>query len=270
MTPPLPPPAFERVLLHLEADGPQAALLETAARLARALELALVGLYVEDADLVAFADLPIARQVTRAAADIAGLNQSALARHFENEQARLRRELTRTAAREQVRHEFLLRRGRPHLEIGRAVLPRDILVVGARRPAPLTGPAGLLACAAEALLLVPERPRAGTGPVAVAMPDGDPLERLVGLAARIAWRQNCALSLPAGGDNGRRARLRDLAAALPEEAARLVAAALETPPPAFGAPLPTLLVADARSAEAVSRQWMAAGVPVLVVKPSED
>ena len=270
MTPRFPPPDFERVLLHLEADGPQAALLETAARLARALEIALVGLYVEDADLVAFADLPIARQVTRAAADIAGLNQGALARHFENEQARLRRDLTRAAAQEQVRHEFLLRRGRPYLEVGRAAMPRDILVVGTRRPVPLTGPAGLLASAAEALLLVPERPRAGSGPVAVAVPDGDPLERLVALAARIAWRQNCVLSLPAGNGGGRRARLRNLAGALPEETARLVAAALDSPPPAFGAPAPALLVADARAAEAEARKWMAAGVPVLVVKPGED
>mgnify|MGYP003675970717 FL=1 len=271
MNPIAGPESFRRVLLPLEAEGAHSALLENAARLARSLELALVGLYVEDADLVAFADLPIAHQITSTAARVSGLNRVSLARHFEGEKARLLRRLTQVAAMAEVRHEFILRRGRPRQEIRKAALRYDILAVGGRNALLAGNAQGLLACAATALLFVPESPRAGAGPVAVVASAGQVGGRLIDLAARIAVRQGRALRLLAAGSTATfgaayQKGLRDLAAPLPQDAAQLVAEAARMPLAGLAGPGPGLVVTDVHSARQEGNRWIESGTPLLVVR----
>lgn len=271
MNPIAGPESFRRVLLPLEAEGAHSALLENAARLARSLELALVGLYVEDADLVAFADLPIAHQITSTAARVSGLNRVSLARHFEGEKARLLRRLTQVAAMAEVRHEFILRRGRPRQEIRKAALRYDILAVGGRNALLAGNAQGLLACAATALLFVPESPRAGAGPVAVVASAGQVGGRLIDLAARIAVRQGRALRLLAAGSTATfgaayQKGLRDLAAHLPQDAAQLVAEAARMPLAGLAGPGPGLVVTDVHSARQEGSRWIESGTPLLVVR----
>tara|TARA_R110000772_G_scaffold268571_1_gene396490 strand:- start:234795 stop:235637 length:843 start_codon:yes stop_codon:yes gene_type:complete len=271
MNPIAGPESFRRVLLPLEAEGAHSALLENAARLARSLELALVGLYVEDADLVAFADLPIAHQITSTAARVSGLNRVSLARHFEGEKARLLRRLTQVAAMAEVRHEFILRRGRPRQEIRKAALRYDILAVGGRNALLAGNAQGLLACAATALLFVPESPRAGAGPVAVVASAGQVGGRLIDLAARIAVRQGRALRLLAAGSTATfgaayQKGLRDLAAHLPQDAAQLVAEAARMPLAGLAGPGPGLVVTDVHSARQEGNRWIESGTPLLVVR----
>jgi len=275
MTPITGPESFRRVLLPLEAEGAHSGLLENAARLARSLELALVGLYVEDADLVAFADLPIAHQITSTAARVSGLSRVSLARHFEGEKARLLHRLTQVAATAEVPHEFILRRGRPRQEIRKAALRHDILAVGGRNALLAGNGQGLFACAATALLFVPESPRASAGPVAVVASAGQVGVRLIDLAARIAVRQGRALRLLAAGSTATfgaayQKGLRDLAAHLPQDAAQLVAEAARMPLAGLAGPGPGLVVTDAHSARQEGDRWIESGTPLLVVRDDTE
>jgi|GEM_PF-1309671 len=275
MNPIAGPESFRRVLLPLEAEGAHSGLLENAARLARSLELALVGLYVEDADLVAFADLPIAHQITSTAARVSGLSRVSLARHFEGEKARLLHRLTQAAATAEVPHEFILRRGRPRQEIRKAALRHDILAVGGRNALLAGNGQGLFACAATALLFVPESPRASAGPVAVVASAGQVGGRLIDLAARIAVRQGRALRLLAAGSTANfgaayQKGLHDLTAHLPQDAAQLVAEAARMPLAGLAGPGPGLVVTDAHSARQEGDRWIESGTPLLVVRDDTE
>jgi len=275
MNPIAGPESFRRVLLPLEAEGAHSGLLENAARLARSLELALVGLYVEDADLVAFADLPIAHQITSTAARVSGLSRVSLARHFEGEKARLLHRLTQAAATAEVPHEFILRRGRPRQEIRKAALRHDILAVGGRNALLAGNGQGLFACAATALLFVPESPRASAGPVAVVASAGQVGGRLIDLAARIAVRQGRALRLLAAGSTATfgaayQKGLHDLTAHLPQDAAQLVAEAARMPLAGLAGPGPGLVVTDAHSARQEGDRWIESGTPLLVVRDDTE
>ncbi len=102
---------LRRILVALDASEPSRAVLETAARLAASLESELVGLFVEDAELLQMSALPVTRLVSAHSKAPADLDLAVMERAL-RAQARLAREsLARAASQWRVRWSFQVVRG---------------------------------------------------------------------------------------------------------------------------------------------------------------
>jgi hypothetical protein len=135
--------AFERVVVRLSAASRTDPTLEAALRLAAALDAALEGLFVEDANLLRLAALPFATEVcvltgmrrTLAATDVERAFRLAASRH--------ERRLAESAARSHVRWSFAVTRGDFLGEA--AARGGDLIVVGPHADAGLrAGPIAVL------------------------------------------------------------------------------------------------------------------------------
>jgi nucleotide-binding universal stress UspA family protein len=121
---------IKRILVALDASPHSLAALEAAAELATALHAELLGLFIEDANLLRLAELPFMREI----GSFTGLARP-LARHeLELQlqaQARLaRRALAAVAGRAQLQWSFQIRRGMVAAELLRASLDADLISLG--------------------------------------------------------------------------------------------------------------------------------------------
>jgi len=132
-----PPKArpIERVLVPLDAAGESRVAIETAARLAAHAKAPLVGIFVEDEDLLHLACLPFARQVTLGA-HAEKLTTEHLELHLRIAAERARRELFAAARLHGVAATFEIVRGASASALS-AASERDLVVAGA-----LTRPIG--------------------------------------------------------------------------------------------------------------------------------
>jgi len=71
---------FKRILLPFDAEGTDAASLESAIRLAARFRAELVGLFIEDSELLRLAELPFARETVYLSAATRSLSRSEMAR----------------------------------------------------------------------------------------------------------------------------------------------------------------------------------------------
>jgi hypothetical protein len=235
-----------RVLVPLGPGAEAAARLAAAVDLARALQLELRVIYLEDRDLEEAVTLPFAREVARRDGGVRRLARPEIERRWREQVAEVRREIERAVRGATVRWQLEVRRGRLAGELAGTVEPRDVVLLGrealrAGRTARPAAPseAALVDAPAASLLLLTAPLRAGA-PV-VALYDGTPAARAaLRVAQRLARRGGRALLvLVPSADPERRARLRHGAAA-----------ALAGPPPhrVFFQALPRLeaeAVADA-------------------------
>jgi hypothetical protein len=100
---------IKRVVVSLDAASETDPAIDTAARLAACWRVPLHGVFIEDAELIAFAGLPFARQVT-----LAGLEpftRDHIEDHFRAFAERLQREVAAAAARHGVEWSFEVVRG---------------------------------------------------------------------------------------------------------------------------------------------------------------
>jgi nucleotide-binding universal stress UspA family protein len=121
---------IRRVLVALDASPGSVAAAAAAARVAAALEAELVGLFVEDRDLLRLSRSPQARQVgfLTAAAERVGAEQ--MERQLRAQAARARLTLARLATQEGITYTFRVRRGRAATEILASAGPEDLVSVG--------------------------------------------------------------------------------------------------------------------------------------------
>lgn len=91
------PPKFRRVVVALDAGSAPSAALEAAAGLASGLGAELVGLFVEDQQLLRFAALPFARELGIATARARPVGTADIERALKSHAERLRRLLSETA-----------------------------------------------------------------------------------------------------------------------------------------------------------------------------
>jgi len=120
---------IERVVVPLDAASDSLVALETAARLAAHANAPLIGIFVEDEDLLHLANLPFARQFTLGA-DAEKLTTEHIELHLRVAAERARRELFAAAQRHGVTSSLEIVRGASASAL-MAASERDLVVAGA-------------------------------------------------------------------------------------------------------------------------------------------
>lgn len=120
---------IRRIIIGLEPAPRTRTTLEAAARLAAQMEAELVGLFVENIDLLHFAGLPFAREVgfasaTRRDLDVEGMERSLRALAREAQQT-----LAGVAGRVPVRWSFRVARGSGAAELLAAAADADLVII---------------------------------------------------------------------------------------------------------------------------------------------
>ena len=212
-----PPARFERIVVACDPTPPGSAALAAAAALAASLQAELAGLFVEDVNLLRMAALPFTRELGLASALLRPIETTDIEREFRRHAEQTRKALEAAALASSLRWSFQVIRGQPLTAALSAVSDADLLVVKATahpaarsvRERPRTAREAAVARARHGLRV---------RPVAVLF-DGSPqAERALALAAALAERVGCPLTLWVAADNeadfgNMRSRARDLLAA---------------------------------------------------------
>lgn len=132
---------IRRVIVGLDPAPQSRALLEAAAEAAEQMEAELVGLFVENVDLLHFAGLPFAREVGITSAVRRELDVEAMERSLRGLAREAQRLLASVAERTPVRWSFRVSRGSLMAELLAAAEEADLVIAVAGQPAEL-GEAG--------------------------------------------------------------------------------------------------------------------------------
>ena len=124
---------IRRILVALDASPHSLAALRVAAELAKDLEAELLGLYVEDINLLRLAELPLAREVTIYSADPRQLSRRQIEQQLRSQARLARRSLASIAERHRLRWSFRVVQG---------VIPSELLVAAEESDLTLLGKAG--------------------------------------------------------------------------------------------------------------------------------
>jgi nucleotide-binding universal stress UspA family protein len=123
-------PTIRRILVALDASRHSLAALEAASELADALKAELVGIFVEDINLLHLAGLPFAREVRYLSSVDHPLDSPSMERELRMQAEQLRQTLARIAARRQLRWSFRVVRGEVTTELLSAAQQADLLAMG--------------------------------------------------------------------------------------------------------------------------------------------
>lgn len=210
--------AFRRILVALDASAPSLAALEAAATVAAKWQAELLGLFVEDINLLQLATLPFTHEVGFPSAIQRSIEPQGVERRL-RAQARLSEQaLARAAGRFNLRWSFRTERGQIVTQLLAVARETDLIVLGVRgRQVAGRMPRGsiyqaLMSAAPQSLLLIPEGMR--IEPPLLVIYDGSPSSRQA-LAVALRQAQDGLIVLIAAGPAEQ--------AALAREAAALVA-----------------------------------------------
>jgi nucleotide-binding universal stress UspA family protein len=123
-------PAIRRILVGLDASLHSLAALEAASELADALKAELVGIFVEDVNLLRLAGLPFAREVRYLSSVDRPLDSPSMERALRIQAEQARRTLAGVARRRQIRWSFRVVRGQVATELLTAAQEADLLALG--------------------------------------------------------------------------------------------------------------------------------------------
>lgn len=121
---------IRRILVALDASQPSLAALEAAVELATRLQAELLGLFVEDVNLLRLAGLPFASQIHLPSATIHPMNGPSLERELRAWAARVRQILAAAASQARVDWSFRVVRGHVATELLAAAPEADLLSLG--------------------------------------------------------------------------------------------------------------------------------------------
>jgi len=127
---------LRRIVVGLDAGPRDRTALEAAARLAERMQAELVGLFVEDIDLLHLAGLPFAREVGYPSAALRQLDVAAMERALRATAQEVRRTLAAIAERAPLSWSFRVARGAVLSELRAAAAEGDIVVTCALRVTP--------------------------------------------------------------------------------------------------------------------------------------
>jgi nucleotide-binding universal stress UspA family protein len=123
-------PVIRRILVALDASTHSLAALEAASMLAEALKAELVGIFVEDINLLRLAGLPFAREVRYQSSLDRPLDSSGMERELRIQAEQVQRALVGVAGRRQLRWSFRVVRGQVAAELLTAAQEADVLALG--------------------------------------------------------------------------------------------------------------------------------------------
>ncbi len=204
---------IRRIVVALDASADSLAALEASAELAAALDAELVGLYVEDVNVLRLVGRTAATEIDLLSGRRRSLGRSDLERQLRVQAARARRTLERTAGGLAVRWSFRTVRGRPSHEL--LAEAADLITLGVRGHGPGRGPGSTVLRLLDATgspVLVTRR-GAALGADVFVLHDGDGAsDRAVALGARLAVLRGAPLTVlltgpdeSAGRESGDRA-----------------------------------------------------------------
>jgi len=119
-----------RILVALDASSDSMAALEVAVQLAVEFRAELVGLFVEDSNLLNMADLPVTREVGSYTAVSRDLDRAAMERQLRALRAAAERALAHAAEHARLRYSFRVSRGSVHVEVLKAATEVDLVTLG--------------------------------------------------------------------------------------------------------------------------------------------
>ncbi len=121
---------IRRILVAIDASPQSLAALEAAAELAAGLGAELVGVYVEDINLIRLAALPVVLEVGAASARSRRLDGGRMDRQLRSQAARAAQAMAVAANRAQVRWSFTVARGSIETELLQAASEADLFILG--------------------------------------------------------------------------------------------------------------------------------------------
>ncbi len=121
---------IHRILVALDASPHSHAALEAAANVAALLDAELVGMFVEDINLLRVAQLPFVREVSFPMAEMREIDVPKMERHWRTQAAEARRQLIESANQRNVNWSFCVERGGVSDRLLAASLDTDLLAIG--------------------------------------------------------------------------------------------------------------------------------------------
>jgi nucleotide-binding universal stress UspA family protein len=195
---------IRRILVALDASAASLAALDSAARLAAMLEAELLGIFVEDVNLLRLAALPFAREHSQAAGLVRRLEAADMERALRAQAREARAAIEQAAAQVSVRYSFRVTRGQVSELLCAAAEEADLVALGWAGATTTAVTAGVL----RPILLLPSGGELRS-PVAVIY-DGSPAAaRALELAAHINREPGEAITVlltEAQGEEGLRLR----------------------------------------------------------------
>jgi nucleotide-binding universal stress UspA family protein len=122
--------AFRRILVAIDASTDSLAALGAVTQLAAELGAELIGLFIEDINLIHIARLPYAQEVGYPMASTRQVSSSRMERQLRAQAAKARQELAREADKGNVAWSFRVARGPVSGELLAAAIDADLLVLG--------------------------------------------------------------------------------------------------------------------------------------------
>jgi nucleotide-binding universal stress UspA family protein len=202
---------IRRILVALDASPHSLAALEAAVELAARFRAELLGLFVEDVNLLRLAELPFAREVGLFSATRRRLDTVEIERELRVQARQVQRSFTVTVKRKEVRGSFRVARGVITSELLTAASKADVLILGKAgwslaRPKRLGSVARAVLSEAPSSTLILQR---GTrlGLPALVVYDGSPLaQKALAAAASLVEGEDGRLTVLLLADGLDRAR----------------------------------------------------------------
>ncbi len=189
---------IKRILVALDASPSSMAALEAAVELAAAHGAKIVGLFVEDLNLVRMAQLPFAREVLQYNARVRKLGLAEMERQLQAQAARARRALAHKATEQDVPWSFRVSRGDIPLEVLAEAEESDFIVLGksgwseARR---MGSTSRVVVSKAPGHVLIIERGVRIRRPVMTVYDGSELAQRALEAAAALAEREDLGLTV---------------------------------------------------------------------------
>lgn len=184
---------IRRIVIALDASAPSLAALEAAATLAARVDAELLGVFIEDVNLVHLAGLPFAAEVGVLSARARSLAPEEMERLLALQRRRAEQALARVAQRLRLRWSFRVVRGQIVSELLAAAIEADMMALGAtgtqmRRRAWLGSTAQAILAQTVRPVLITLRGASLRLPIAVVCSDSTGSMQALALAAYVAER----------------------------------------------------------------------------------
>jgi len=125
-----PPASINRILVALDATAESLTALNAAADLAAQLHAELLGLFVEDINLVRLADLPVGREIDLTAGNVTDIDHLRVERQFKIQKAKAQTALELAAKTRELAWSFRVSRGNVASELLKSATEADLVSLG--------------------------------------------------------------------------------------------------------------------------------------------